>query len=86
MKALHVLLALVLVGCAQTKTLEELELEAMQSGDWSAVEKRERQIKNHESRKALKCPRGTTAVCKELLAKRQCSCEAKGEVVELMKR
>ena len=86
MKALLVLSVMVLVGCAQTKTLEELEREAMQSGDWSAYEKRERQIENHEARKALKCPHGSTAVCTERLANRHCSCEARGEVVEIIER
>ncbi len=45
-----------LVGCAPVTTLEELEAQAYVSGDWSAVDKRERMIARREARMGPTCP------------------------------
>ena len=59
-----VLLFLVLgmaVGCAPYPTMEELETEAMQTGDWSKVESRQRAIERRAERRGPTCPSGYVA-------------------------
>jgi len=61
-------------GCAQTKTLEQLELEASQTGDWSEVEKRERLIAKREARRGPSCPAGYIAYCQSEGGSQNCGC------------
>jgi hypothetical protein len=63
-----------LFGCAEVKTLEELELAAIQSGDWSAVEKREQSMARRKARRGPSCPSGSIAVCEVRGGDRQCQC------------
>ncbi len=51
-------LLLLLGGCASFASLEELEAQAMLTGDWSAVERRERIIARREAQDAVQCPSG----------------------------
>ena len=44
MKGLMLLTLMMLTGCASLTPLEQLESEAMVSGDWSKVDRRERSI------------------------------------------
>jgi hypothetical protein len=59
------LLALAITACASKPSLEELEEQAMVSGDWEAVEHREEMVKNRRLKSAPHCPRGQTKVCIE---------------------
>ena len=78
MKLLGVLiLGLSIAGCAPQMTLEELEDQAMLSGDWSEVEKRERSMRRIARRNASRnivCPDGNTAVCEVRFGDTRCAC------------
>lgn len=67
---------LLLGGCAEMKTLEELEMLAAQTGDWSAVEKRERR----QARTAAKCPSGYISVCQLTGPLERCGCMTDDEL------
>ena len=75
MKGLAILgLLLFLGGCGTYTPLEELEAQAMLTGDWSVVERRERVIARRKARDAALCPEGTVAVCVDRVGKNECSC------------
>lgn len=76
----YALLFLILAGCASTRpTLEELEDEALHTGDWSEVEKREGQILHEKRRQQMTeaCrQQGALLVCAADVGRdlRDCSC------------
>lgn len=78
MKLLGALIVgLALVACAPQMTLEELEDQAMLTGDWSQVEKRERLMRRKAMRNAhenIVCPDDLTAVCEKRYGDTRCSC------------
>ena len=78
MKSLGVLIVgFALVACAPQQTLEQLEDQAMLTGDWSLVEKRERKLRRQAARDAAEnivCPADTTVVCENRFGDRRCSC------------
>ena len=76
MKGLVLLLAVVLVGCAEFQTLEQLEMAALESGDWSAVEQRERLMEKRRAQRAMSCGRGRIKVCEYNGTGKQCFCSA----------
>ncbi len=63
----------VVAGCALNPTLEQLEAEAMTTGDWTAVERREEVIKERREKTAPGCWVGTK-VCFEELSGIECYC------------
>ncbi|MDX1509041.1 MAG: hypothetical protein R3358_12220 [Woeseiaceae bacterium] len=65
---------LLTAGCGNYLTLEELEEQALTTGDWSAVEKRERIIAKRKARRALNCPAGYMAYCETMMANKKCTC------------
>ena len=65
-------------------TLEQLEEEAMVTGDWSQVEKRERIIARRAARKGPKCPSGTVSVCNADYGRNRCSCVNQEGVRDLL--
>ncbi len=80
---LILLLGLTLGGCAAGPSLEELEHQAMLSGDWSAVEKRERLIREREARRGPQCDSGYVAYCERRFGDTRCVCvsnDALGDV------
>lgn len=75
MKVLAMILTVFLVtGCGTYHSMEELEHQAMLTGDWSAVEKRERILERRKSRSRKICPAGLVAVCDSALPAERCSC------------
>ena len=74
MKTILFLALFVLAGCSSIATMEELEAEALATGDWSAVEKRERGIERRNSRAGLSCPSGTTGYCESAFGHEECMC------------
>ena len=74
MKGIIVAALLVLGGCSGYQTLEQLEEQALVSGDWSAVEKREELIARQAQRNGPECPRGFTAYCESGAFEQRCSC------------
>lgn len=63
---------ILLAGCAAS--LEELEREAMQTGDWSAVEARNRVLERREAKRAQTCPAGKKRWCTVESGHERCSC------------
>lgn len=83
MKRLGILWALLLtVACAPTRTLEELEAEALQSGDWSLVEEREALIAKRNSRRPRQCPNGQVSLCEKSIGLYRCRCVGKAAMVD----
>lgn len=58
--------------------MEELEDQAMASGDWSAVEAREATYKRQRGESALVCPERHTKVCRQTGAEDKCACVPPG--------
>jgi len=56
-------------------TLEELEAEAVASGNWQAVENRERMIRKMGSPLIQPCPEGLALFCLKNGMHEVCSCE-----------
>ena len=68
-------IALVLLsGCGAFTSLEQLEAEAMLTGDWSAVEMRERQIARRNLHSTMQCPPGEIGYCEADFGKNNCTC------------
>jgi hypothetical protein len=74
MKALSVLLVLFLVGCSNQPTLDELEAEALQTGDWTAVEEREKLLRRTGRLSDSECPSGTLQMCVDDMGSETCRC------------
>ncbi|MDX1500411.1 MAG: hypothetical protein R3176_10965 [Woeseiaceae bacterium] len=72
---LAVLTVLILAaGCATRPSLEQLEQEALATGEWSAVEAREAALARQERRLGPECPRGAVSVCYETGLAVDCGC------------
>ena len=56
------------------QSLEQLERQAFLTGDWSAVEQRERLIARREARKGVQCPSGQVSYCEKRGALSRCGC------------
>ena len=76
MKVIGLLSLLFLVGCAPMKSMEQLEADAMVTGDWSAVEERERAIARKAERQGVKlnCPTGYVSFCQTYAGLDRCGC------------
>jgi len=74
MKILIVFALVILTGCATGPSMEELETQAFISGDWSAVEKRERAVARRQLRAGPQCPNDYIALCTERFGDKVCSC------------
>lgn len=75
---------LLLVGCADFKTLEELEFAALQSGDWFAVEQREKNIARRKAQQGIRCPSGLLPLCEQRGRRARCSCTSRDEIQVLL--
>lgn len=69
-------LVLMVAACAPQPTLEELEFRALQTGDWSTVEKRERAMARRAARQASvpDCAAGQISYCTNQVGERTCHC------------
>ena len=65
---------LFLAACASRPSMEELEDQAMASGDWSAVEAREETYERQRGESAQVCPDRHTMVCRQSGASEKCGC------------
>lgn len=74
MKGIVVLTLILLAGCTSYQSLEQLETHALVSGDWSAVEERERIIAKREMRNDVQCEPGLTAICGLGIRRDRCTC------------
>ena len=74
MKIATVFVLFLIVGCAAQPTMDELETQAFISGDWSAVEARERANARRALRSGNHCPAGYVTYCDESFGDTRCSC------------
>ena len=79
MKTWSILVLILFLGaCATPPTMEELEAQAWQTGDWSAVERREDALARHAARQAnsagLACPNGAIEYCESRVGRMNCRC------------
>ena len=74
MKHIVILGLFLLAGCGSYPTLESLKAEALVSGDWSAVEQRERNIEKRRQRQGPTCPDDYIAFCKSGFSAERCVC------------
>ncbi|MEM7431104.1 MAG: hypothetical protein AAF351_04090 [Pseudomonadota bacterium] len=74
MKIIALSLLLVLSGCGHSLTMEELEAQALVTGDWSAVEEREAANQRRQARVAGSCPIGQVQVCESSMFNSNCLC------------
>jgi hypothetical protein len=84
MRVLLLLGVIFLTGCVSMPTLEELEAQAFLSGDWSAVEKREKLIAKRDFLRGPQCPAGTIAYCERRLGQKRCGCVANADMRALL--
>jgi len=75
MRTIVLLTALIGTGCTSSPTLEELEDEALRTGNWEAVEKREALLERRNGPKTPGCPAGLTEVCVDKGLNVVCDCK-----------
>lgn len=68
------LTALFVAGCGTYTPMEQLEQQALLTGDWSAVEKRERMLLRRKMRQGNVCTAGKVAVCEGMITADRCVC------------
>jgi len=74
MRVILILAACVFAGCTAQPSLEQLERQALVTGDWSAVESRERSMQWRNLRVGIQCPNGFINYCETLMTTKRCSC------------
>ena len=67
-------LLIILAGCVMRPSLEELEDDAGQTGDWTDVERREELVKERLESTAPRCPDGLSKDCVEEPSGIACYC------------
>lgn len=77
------MLSAVLIGCAPMPSMDELQAEALASGDWSRVEKRERFLAKYRTDEH-ECPAGTTSFCIRRAAVMKCECVSRSAVSRIL--
>jgi hypothetical protein len=73
-KGILILVLLLAAGCSATVPLEQLEAEALVTGDWSKVDQRQRMIARRNLRSYIACPAGTIGYCEAGNSGDRCSC------------
>jgi hypothetical protein len=73
-KGIMILALLFVAGCSAFVPLEQLEAEALVTGDWSKVEERERMLERRKIRSFLQCPAGTIGYCEQGIRREECTC------------
>lgn len=85
MKFLTILICMAfLSGCAVRIPMQELEAEALRSGDWSQVEKRERLIAKRKRSGQIKCPRDSVAICDSRGSHTRCECTSRTSMESML--
>ncbi len=74
MKGITMLALILLTGCAGYTPIQQLEAQALLTGDWSVVEKRERMEIRRNLHSYMKCPAGTIGYCETYRLPVRCSC------------
>jgi hypothetical protein len=84
MKGILFLALCLLAGCTAGPTLEQLEAQALVTGDWSLVEKREAAIARRDTRPRINCPSGDVVYCETYRLRKPCSCVSRGFIYSLV--
>ncbi len=84
MKVFVLLGVFFLTGCGAVPSLEQLEEQAFLTGDWSAVEERERIIARRDARRGPQCPAGMIAYCENRIGQKRCGCIDNDEIRALL--
>jgi hypothetical protein len=84
MKGILILALCLLAGCTVGPTLEQLESQALVTGDWSLVEKREAMIARRNTNPGINCPSGYIAYCESYRIRKPCSCVSQGFIFSLV--
>ena len=74
MKGIIILALVLLAGCTGFTPLEQLEDEAILTGDWSLVEKRERTIARSQMRLGTQCQGDKISFCQSTGGGNYCEC------------
>lgn len=74
MKVIVLMGLCLLAGCSSQPTLEQLEAEALVTGDWSAVERRESMLERRKQRVGMKCPGNSIKYCADTMLEIRCTC------------
>jgi hypothetical protein len=74
MRIVSVFATFLLAGCAVGPTMGELESQAMLTGNWAEVERRERTLARRQSQRGLQCPAGYTSYCADRFGDMRCGC------------
>jgi hypothetical protein len=74
MRLLFSVIVLFLTACTAQPSFEELEAEAIASGDWTAVESREEAAERRREKAGPICEGEQTRVCVETGPVEECSC------------
>ena len=74
MKGIIILSLVLLAGCGTYTPLEQLEANALVSGDWSAVEQRERITARRNSGSGMQCPSDMIDFCVSAASGTRCQC------------
>ena len=75
MKYISLLVLIALVGCASPPTTDELEIDAVKTGDWSAVDDRERMNEKMRVTPKLRCPEHLMLLCYKDGEHEECFCQ-----------
>jgi hypothetical protein len=86
MKVIILISLVLLAGCSTYPTLDQLEAEALVTGDWSAVEKRESILERRTQRAGPKCPDGYVGFCSDSMIKARCTCIKAGAAYSALNR
>ena len=84
---MRVIVAIVLgllAGCASGPTLEQLEAQAFATGDWTAVEKRERRLQRRNEQSGIECPQGFVSFCESFAGVDRCGCLSRRDAFSLV--
>ncbi len=73
--------AMLVAGCAPMQSLEELESEAVRTGDWRLVEEREAVLAKRDSRRPMRCGSNRISYCDKAVGSYRCSCVSKNDVL-----
>jgi hypothetical protein len=63
-----------LAGCSGFIPLEQLQADALRTGNWSLVEQRERLLERRKIHGFMQCPPGYIGYCQEDFGRKGCSC------------
>ena len=75
MKVLGIVSVLVLLtACAGRPTLGELEDQAVATGDWTLVHRREAMLDRRREKRGVACPSEYVRYCWDHMAEERCSC------------